>query len=218
MAAKKETSENKTLAEVEAEMHDIATERIKAREQERKRIAGMQSELNEQFPKEVERQLKKGGASLTYIPVSEVISRLNKVFGFDGWSYEIVKCERDLLDPDFIVAHGASILGVATGFVFHLQDAQRAARHNHARLKRERGHDQHVNRVTVSGDGLGHVAVVARVVHRGRHEAVDEQRAAFLVDFVLDRIGVHRDLDDDVDVVGDLAAGGDAVEAHGGVL
>ena len=105
MAAKKETSENKTLEEVEAEMHDFVAERLKAREQERKRIAGMQSELNEQFPKEVERQLKKGGASLTYIPVSEVISRLNKVFGFDGWSYEIVKCERDLLDPDFIVAH-----------------------------------------------------------------------------------------------------------------
>lgn len=64
-----------------------------------------QSSLNEPFPKEVERQLKKGGASLTYIPVSEVINRLNKVLGFDGWSYEIVKCDRDALDPEFIVAH-----------------------------------------------------------------------------------------------------------------
>jgi hypothetical protein len=82
---------------------------VKHREEERlKAIAErneMQTLLNESFPKEVERQLKKGGASLTYIPVSEVISRLNKVFGFDGWSYEIIKCERDLLDPDFIVAH-----------------------------------------------------------------------------------------------------------------
>jgi hypothetical protein len=64
-----------------------------------------QALMNEPFPKEVERQLKKGGASLTYIPVSEVITRLNKVLGFDGWSYEIIKCERDALDPDFIVAH-----------------------------------------------------------------------------------------------------------------
>lgn len=65
----------------------------------------MHGELSEPFPKEVERILKKGGASLTYIPVSEVINRLNKVLGFDGWSYEIIKCERDALDPDFIVAH-----------------------------------------------------------------------------------------------------------------
>jgi len=65
----------------------------------------IQSQLNEPFPKEVERQLKKGGTSLTYIPVSEVISRLNKVLGYDGWSYQIIKCERDNLDPDFIVAH-----------------------------------------------------------------------------------------------------------------
>ena len=68
-------------------------------------IKEIQNGFNEHFPKEVERQLKKGGASLTYIPVSEVITRLNKVLGFDGWSYEIIKCERDALDPDFIVAH-----------------------------------------------------------------------------------------------------------------
>jgi recombination DNA repair RAD52 pathway protein len=69
------------------------------------KIKEMQNDFNEPFPKEVERQLKKGGASLTYIPVSEVITRLNKVLGFDGWSYEIIKCERDALDPDFVVAH-----------------------------------------------------------------------------------------------------------------
>lgn len=61
--------------------------------------------LSEPFPVEVERQLKKGGASLTYIPVSEVITRLNKVLGVDMWSYEIISCERDTLDPDFVVAH-----------------------------------------------------------------------------------------------------------------
>tara|TARA_B100000902_G_scaffold154129_3_gene150631 strand:- start:15574 stop:16221 length:648 start_codon:yes stop_codon:yes gene_type:complete len=61
--------------------------------------------LSEPFPQEVERQLKKGGTSLTYIPVSEVITRLNKVLGVDMWSYTIERCERDALDPDYIVAH-----------------------------------------------------------------------------------------------------------------
>jgi hypothetical protein len=65
----------------------------------------MLRELSEPFSSEVERTLKKGGASLTYIPVSEVIARLNRVFGIDGWNSEIIKCERDALDPDFIVAH-----------------------------------------------------------------------------------------------------------------
>ena len=63
------------------------------------------AQLSEPFPVEVERQLRKGGASLTYIPVSEVITRLNKVLGVDMWSYRIVDCRRDALDPDFIVAH-----------------------------------------------------------------------------------------------------------------
>jgi hypothetical protein len=49
---------------------------------------------------------------------------------------------------------------------------------------------------------------------RGRHEAVDEQRAAFLVDLVLDRVGVHRNLDDDIELVRRLRAGGHVVQAH----
>lgn len=72
--------------------------------QEEHRVA-TQSNLNEPFSPDVERELKKGGTYLTYIPVSEVINRLNKVLGYDGWSYEIVKCERDAIDPEFIVAH-----------------------------------------------------------------------------------------------------------------
>lgn len=79
------------------------------REEEKKkqdayRVA-TQSGLNEPFSQDVERELKKGGTYLKYIPVSEVINRLNKVLGYDGWSYEIVKCERDAIDPEFIVAH-----------------------------------------------------------------------------------------------------------------
>jgi len=65
----------------------------------------MLAELSEPFPVEVERQLRKGSAMLTYIPVSEVITRLNKVLGVDMWSYEVMKVERDSLDPEFVVAH-----------------------------------------------------------------------------------------------------------------
>ena len=79
------------------------------KEEEAKQIKlkndSMLRDLSEPFPSEVERTLKKGGASLTYIPISEVIARLNRIFGINGWSSEIIKCERDALDPDFIVAH-----------------------------------------------------------------------------------------------------------------
>lgn len=75
------------------------------------RNAELQTALYAPFPKEVERQLDKGGVTLTYIPVSEVINRLNEVYGVDGWSYEIIKSERDTLDSDFIVAHVRLTIG-----------------------------------------------------------------------------------------------------------
>ena len=109
MAAKKIPAEVSVEEVVDAMMPEPAVdwvaERKRQRDEDRKRIDKQQALLNDYFPQEVERQLKKGGASLTYIPVSEVITRLNKVLGFDGWSSEILKCERDALDPDFIVAH-----------------------------------------------------------------------------------------------------------------
>ena len=99
------TEEPSTIGETEAEnAFDWAKERARAREERSKLLVQMGKELSEPFAPEVEKVLKKGGASLTYIPVSEVINRLNKVFGIDGWSSEIIKCERDQLDPDFIVA------------------------------------------------------------------------------------------------------------------
>lgn len=62
-------------------------------------------QLAENFSQEMERTVNKGGTALTYIPVSEVINRLNKVLGVDKWSFTIVRCERDAVDPDFVVAH-----------------------------------------------------------------------------------------------------------------
>jgi hypothetical protein len=62
-------------------------------------------QLSEPFAPEMERTMSKGGTRLVYIPVSEVINRLNKVLGVERWSFEIISCSRDAIDPDYVVAH-----------------------------------------------------------------------------------------------------------------
>lgn len=62
-------------------------------------------QLAEPFPPEVERTLNKSGRNLTYIPISEVIARLNRVLGVANWSSETVDVRRDHLDPDWVIAH-----------------------------------------------------------------------------------------------------------------
>lgn len=71
--------------------------------------------LYEPFPPEMERTLTKSGVALTYIPVSEVINRLNKVIGIDKWSFVINYCDRDKTDPDFIVANVTFTATFGTG-------------------------------------------------------------------------------------------------------
>lgn len=66
---------------------------------------GIYMNLSEPFPDEMERTVTKSGTTLKYIPVSEVINRLNKVLGVDKWSFTIVECKRDAIDPDYVVAH-----------------------------------------------------------------------------------------------------------------
>jgi len=62
-------------------------------------------DLSEPFPVEMERTLNIGGAKLIYIPVSEVINRLNKILGVNNWSMTVIRCDRDATDIDFVVAH-----------------------------------------------------------------------------------------------------------------
>jgi hypothetical protein len=104
---KKTTSPDEAIIAVAPSQSESNWQEIinKQQKENEERLSKMHQDLSEPFPSEVERKLKKGGTSLTYIPVSEVITRLNKVLGFDGWAYQIIKCERDALDPDFIVAH-----------------------------------------------------------------------------------------------------------------
>lgn len=61
--------------------------------------------LSEPFAPEMERSITKSGTSLVYIPVSEVINRLNKVLGADKWTFNVIKCDRDPIDTDFVIAH-----------------------------------------------------------------------------------------------------------------
>lgn len=47
------------------------------------------SQLTDAFPPEMEKRLSKGGANLVYIPISEVINRMNKVIGVENWSFTV---------------------------------------------------------------------------------------------------------------------------------
>ena len=92
--------------EVQAEtMKDWQAQRIEDMKIFKKEEERLYADLAEPFPPEMERSVTKSGTALTYIPVSEVITRLNRVFGTRGWSSEIIRCERDQIDPEFIVAH-----------------------------------------------------------------------------------------------------------------
>lgn len=61
-------------------------------------------ELSEPFPDSVIKKLKKGGASLDYIPVAEVIARLNFVLGTENWSEESSEVWIDPNYPDWALA------------------------------------------------------------------------------------------------------------------
>lgn len=65
----------------------------------------MMNELYAQFPQEMERVRMVGGVELAYLPISEVINRLNRVLGVDGWSFTIVSVGRDTIEPDEVIAH-----------------------------------------------------------------------------------------------------------------
>lgn len=74
-------------------------------------------DLYAQFPQEAERTIVKSGVELVYLPISEVINRLNRVLGVNGWSFEIVEVKRDAVDQDEIVAHVCLTATIADCFV-----------------------------------------------------------------------------------------------------
>lgn len=70
-----------------------------------KDVQSVARSLAEPFPEEMEKVIVKSGVELVYLPISEVINRLNKALGVDGWSFEIISVRRDEIDPDELVAH-----------------------------------------------------------------------------------------------------------------
>lgn len=58
--------------------------------------------LSEPFPKEMLRY--NAAKKLTYVPIAEVIARLNRVLGVQNWSTEIVNAWREPDYPDWVLA------------------------------------------------------------------------------------------------------------------
>lgn len=73
--------------------------------------------LKEPFPDEAIKQVRKGSANLDYIPVSEVVNRLNTVLGVGNWSYYVDWVHRDATDPDFVIA-SVKLEGTIEGVFF----------------------------------------------------------------------------------------------------
>ena len=59
-----------------------------------------QEALNEPFDTSVIKEVQ----GMDYVPVAEVITRMNNVLGTNGWSSQIVEAYRDSLDPKFVIA------------------------------------------------------------------------------------------------------------------
>ena len=68
-------------------------------------VQSIMGALYAQFPAEMERTMVVSGTELRFIPVSEVINRLNKVLGIDAWSFEVLRLERDPVETDEIISH-----------------------------------------------------------------------------------------------------------------
>lgn len=66
--------------------------------------ASQADRLAAEFAPETHRTMDKGGQTLTYIPVSEVVTRLNNVLGVTGWDIVESSVSRDDLDTDWIIA------------------------------------------------------------------------------------------------------------------
>lgn len=73
--------------------------------------------LAEPFPKEMLRF--HAGKKLTYIPVAEVIARMNRVLGVDGWTSEVVRVWREDDQPDWVLAHVRVTAFINGREVFH---------------------------------------------------------------------------------------------------
>lgn len=80
-------------------------------------VADLGRELAEPFPKEMLRY--HAGKKLTYIPVAEVIARMNRILGVDGWTSEVIRVWREDDQPDWVLAHVRVTATIEGRQVFH---------------------------------------------------------------------------------------------------
>src|SRR5574340_501064 len=117
-----------------------------------------------------------------------------------------------LIRQDFMVQRGQFVgghgddLGIAAAFILHAQHADRTAGDDSTMNDGEWGDHQHIHRVAVVRDGFRDEAVVARITHQRSDEAIHHQYAGLLVHFVLYRVGMFGDFDDDIALMRGLVA------------
>ena len=109
----------------------------------------------------------------------------------------------------------ADQLLVAAMLVLEVEHADRPGANDAAGHERGARDHQRVERIAVGREGVRHEAVIGRIAHRRVQDPVDEERARFLVEFVLHRLAADRHLDDDVEAFGRIVADGDEIDVHG---
>jgi hypothetical protein len=62
---------------------------------------------------------------------------------------------------------------------------------------------------------MWHKTVIARIRHRCVKKTVDDERPRLFVEFILDGVTAYRHLDNDVYVMGWVAANSNCVDTHG---
>ena len=113
-AAKKIIATPEVIEDVKVTVEEILDEHIAGRAE---RTAAIHAGLAEPFPKEMLRFHQ--GKKLTYIPVAEVIARMNRVLGVDGWTSEVVRVWREDDQPDWVLAHVRVTATIEGRAVFH---------------------------------------------------------------------------------------------------
>ena len=83
--------------------------------------------------------------------------------------------------------HGDQFL-VAALVVVHQQHADRAHADHRAGNDRRAGDDERVERIAILAQSVRYEAVIGRIAHRRVQDAVDEDRARFLVELIFHRL------------------------------
>lgn len=92
------------VAKAAAKTEEAKTETAPATDTAVAKSFDIDQELARPFSSDVLKKLSKGGQSFDYVPVSEVIARLNFVLGTDGWQEVSSEVYRDAQDPSWVVA------------------------------------------------------------------------------------------------------------------